>query len=207
MINCLFPSQIVDCDAQQHVGGRDAKVAPALIDRYAQAIVNRGFLIVTGGANGIGLAMGRHFAEHGMSVMLADIQPGPLDASVAGVELLSGLHFYDAAKYITMTNHAAIFYLVELSKKWFDALPPDLQQIVEKDAAATVTSFQSRALEIDNTAAKVWTDAGGELISLPADEQAELLKTLSSVGADISKEKPALAEAYKIVSEAAQRSQ
>jgi hypothetical protein len=45
------------------------------------------------------------------------------------------------------------------------------------------------------------------LISLPADEQAELLKTLSSVGADISKEKPALAEAYKIVSEAAQRSQ
>jgi TRAP-type C4-dicarboxylate transport system substrate-binding protein len=130
-----------------------------------------------------------------------------LDAAVAGVELLSGLHFYDAAKYITMTNHAAIFYLVEISKKWFDTLPPDLQQIVEKDAASTVTSFQARALEIDNTAAKVWTDAGGELINLPADEQAELLKTLSSVGADISKEKPALAEAYKIVSEAAQRSQ
>ena len=33
--------------------------------------------VVTGGANGIGLAMGRHFAEHGMKVMLADIQPEP----------------------------------------------------------------------------------------------------------------------------------
>jgi TRAP-type C4-dicarboxylate transport system substrate-binding protein len=139
--------------------------------------------------------------------VVAALQQGSLDASVAGVELLSGLHFYDAAKYITMTNHAAIFYLVEISKKWFDTLPPDLQQIVEKDAASTVTSFQSRANEIDNAAAKVWTDAGGELINLPADEQAELLKTLSSVGADISKEKPALAEAYKIVSDAAQRSQ
>jgi TRAP-type transport system periplasmic protein len=139
--------------------------------------------------------------------VMTALQQGSLDASVAGVELLSGLHFYDAAKYITMTNHAAIFYLVELSKKWFDTLPPDLQQIVEKDAASTVTSFQSRAIEIDNTAAKVWTDAGGELINLPADEQAGLLKTLSSVGADISKEKPALAEAYKIVSDAAQRSQ
>jgi len=139
--------------------------------------------------------------------VMTALQQGSLDASVAGVELLSGLHFYDAAKYITMTNHAAIFYLVELSKKWFDALPPDLQQIVEKDAAGTVTSFQQRAIEIDNAAAKVWTDAGGELINLPADEQAELLKTLSSVGADISKEKPALAEAYKIVSDAAQRSQ
>src|SRR5712691_6677864 len=39
--------------------------------------------VVTGGANGIGLAMGRHFAGHGMSVMLADIQSGPLDAAVA----------------------------------------------------------------------------------------------------------------------------
>ncbi len=41
--------------------------------------------VVTGGANGIGLAMGRHFAEHGMSVMLADIQSGPLDDAVANL--------------------------------------------------------------------------------------------------------------------------
>jgi TRAP-type transport system periplasmic protein len=141
------------------------------------------------------------------SDVMAAIQQGSLDATLAGVELLSGLHFYDAAKYITMTNHAAIFYLVEISKKWFDTLPPDLQQIVEKDAASTVTAFQKRADEIDAAAAKVWTDAGGEMISLPADEQAEMLKTLASVGADISKEKPALAEAYKMVSDAAHRAQ
>jgi NAD(P)-dependent dehydrogenase (short-subunit alcohol dehydrogenase family) len=41
--------------------------------------------VVTGGANGIGLAMGRHFAQHGMRVMLADIQPGPLEESVAAL--------------------------------------------------------------------------------------------------------------------------
>jgi NAD(P)-dependent dehydrogenase (short-subunit alcohol dehydrogenase family) len=41
--------------------------------------------VVTGAAGGIGLAMGRHFAAHGMRVMLADIQPGPLDAAVAGL--------------------------------------------------------------------------------------------------------------------------
>jgi NAD(P)-dependent dehydrogenase (short-subunit alcohol dehydrogenase family) len=41
--------------------------------------------VVTGGANGIGLAMGRHFAEHGMRVMLADIQPDPLAAAVEGL--------------------------------------------------------------------------------------------------------------------------
>ena len=36
--------------------------------------------------------------------VVAALQQGSLDASVAGVELLSGLHFYDAAKYITMTE-------------------------------------------------------------------------------------------------------
>jgi NAD(P)-dependent dehydrogenase (short-subunit alcohol dehydrogenase family) len=39
--------------------------------------------VVTGGANGIGFAMGRHFAQAGMKVMLADIQSGPLDDAVA----------------------------------------------------------------------------------------------------------------------------
>jgi NAD(P)-dependent dehydrogenase (short-subunit alcohol dehydrogenase family) len=38
--------------------------------------------VVTGGANGVGFAMGRHFAESGMKVMLADIQPGPLSDAV-----------------------------------------------------------------------------------------------------------------------------
>src|SRR5215467_1098286 len=37
---------------------------------------------VTGGANGIGLALGRAFAEAGMKVMLADIETDPLAAAI-----------------------------------------------------------------------------------------------------------------------------
>src|SRR6201987_4321961 len=186
------PSEVVAKSAIRHLADFKGKKIRIFASEFQSASFKRL------GATPVAMSPG--------DVMTA-LQQGSLDASVAGVELLSGLHFYDAAKYITMTNHAAIFYLVELSKKWFDALPPDLQQIVEKDAASTVTRFQQRANDIDSAAAKVWTDAGGELINLPADEQAELLKTLSSVGAAVSKEKPALAEAYKMVSDAAQRHQ
>ena len=139
------------------------------------------------------------------SDVLPAIQQGSLDAAVAGVELLAGMHFNDAAKYITMTNHAPIFFVVELSKKWIDSLPPDLQQIVERDANSVAADFKPRAVEILSAARKTWLDAGGELIDLPAAEEAEMLKTLASVGADVSRDKPALSAAYKTVSDAAQK--
>ena len=40
---------------------------------------------VTGGASGIGLALGRAFAEAGCKVMLADIEKAALDAAVASL--------------------------------------------------------------------------------------------------------------------------
>lgn len=46
-------------------------------------------------------------------------------------------------------------------------------------------------------------DGGGELISLPSDEQTDNLKTLASVDDDVSKAKPELSVAYQVVTEAA----
>ena len=40
---------------------------------------------VTGGASGIGLALGRAFAQAGMKVMLADVEAGALDAAVGNL--------------------------------------------------------------------------------------------------------------------------
>ena len=54
-------------------------------------------------------------------------------------------------------------------------------------------------------ARKSWVDSGGELISLPADDQASMMKALAGVGEDIAKTKPQLYEAYKVVTAAAQR--
>ena len=48
-------------------------------------------------------------------------------------------------------------------------------------------------------------DSGGELVSLPQDEQAQLMRMLASVGDDVSKAKPALRAAYQVVTEAATR--
>ncbi|HEY5063850.1 MAG TPA: TRAP transporter substrate-binding protein [Xanthobacteraceae bacterium] len=137
--------------------------------------------------------------------VLPAIQQGTLDGAAFGVQLLSGLHFYDSAKYVAMTSHSAIFIIVEISKKWHDSLPKDLQAIVDRDAAKEATAINPQALDILNGARKAWTDHGGELIALPADEQTKMLQTLVSVGDDVAAKKPLVKTDYEIVKEAAQK--
>ncbi len=43
----------------------------------------KGTAVITGGANGIGLALARAFGAEGMSVVLGDIEPATLSAAVA----------------------------------------------------------------------------------------------------------------------------
>jgi TRAP-type C4-dicarboxylate transport system substrate-binding protein len=137
--------------------------------------------------------------------VLPALQQGAIDAAVASSAVFSAFHYQDAAKYVTETGQPAIFAVVEISKKWYDTLPPDLQQIVDHTAAREDVAVNPQATEITENSLKVWTEGGGELIKLSPDEQSSLLELLSSVGADVSKEKPLLSDAYKIVSDAAAR--
>src|SRR5580700_862629 len=137
--------------------------------------------------------------------VLPALQQGAIDGSIAGIGPFVHLHFVDAAKYVTETNSPAIFIILEVSQKWYDSLPKDLQEIVDRDGAAVSKSIEPVALKMYQEQRKAWTDGGGELISLPREEQAELMRMLSSVGDDVSKTKPAVREAYEIVSDAAKR--
>ena len=137
--------------------------------------------------------------------VLPALQQGTIDGALAGMGPFTHMHFVDAAKYITMTNQPAIFLIVEINKKWYDSLPPDLQKIIDKDAAEQAVAIGPVAVDMRKKSEAAWTASGGEEINLPPDEQAQMMKALSSVGADVSKSDPQLAAAYKIVTDAAAR--
>jgi TRAP-type transport system periplasmic protein len=137
--------------------------------------------------------------------VLPALQDNALDGAVSSIAVFTTMHYQDAAKYVTETGQPAIFGIAEVSKKWFDSLPADLQQIVDKDAAAESVVINPWAIDFNVRARKAWVDSGGELISLPPDEQSAMLQTLASVGEDVSRAKPALSAAYQVITEAAQR--
>jgi TRAP-type C4-dicarboxylate transport system substrate-binding protein len=137
--------------------------------------------------------------------VLPAIQQGAIDGAITGISPIAHFHMVDAAKYVTDIGQPAIFIIGEVNKKWYDSLPKDLQQILNKDATAQSHAINPFAVNEGKSAAASYTSAGGQLIKLPPAEQAEMMKTLASVGTDVSKRDPALAAAYKIVADAAAR--
>jgi len=140
-----------------------------------------------------------------LAEVLPALQDNAVDGALGAVSIFSAMHYVEAARYVTEIGQPAIFAIVVVNKKWYGSLPADLQRIVDKDAAAESVAINPRADDVNSKARRAWVDGGGELISLPPDEQAAMLKIIASVGDQVASTKPQLNAAYKIVTEAAQR--
>ena len=137
--------------------------------------------------------------------VLPALQDNILDGAIAGTTVFATMHYQDAAKYVTEIGQPVIFGIVEISKKWYDGLPADLREIVDRAASAESVNINSWVVDFNAKARRDWISGGGELISLPAQEQSAMVNALASVGEDVSATKPELHSAYHIISEAAQR--
>jgi C4-dicarboxylate-binding protein DctP len=137
--------------------------------------------------------------------VLPGIQQGTIDGAVTGIGPVANFHMVDAAKFVTRTGQPAIFLIAVVNKKWFESLPKDLQEILERDAAAQALAINPFAVEEVREAEASFSSKGGELIALPPAELGQMMKTISSVASDVSGKNPALAAAYKIVADAAAR--
>jgi len=144
-----------------------------------------------------------------VAMTLADVLPalqqGAIDAALATITVYTTMQYQDAAKYVIETDQPYLNSIVVMSRKWLDSLPPDLQKIVREDAASVAKDIVPFVKEFFARQRQVWTEKGGELISLPGEEQAALTEKVSSVGYDLSKSKPELSETVKTVFESAKR--
>jgi TRAP-type transport system periplasmic protein len=136
--------------------------------------------------------------------VLPAIQQGAIDGALAAMTVYTTMHYWDASKYVTETGQPFIFSMAFLSKKWFDALPKDLQTIVDADAGKAAAEINPWEEAFYAKQRQVWAQHG-ELISLPPAEQAQMMKLLSGVGEDVTKGNPELHQAYSVFVDAVNR--
>jgi TRAP-type C4-dicarboxylate transport system substrate-binding protein len=137
--------------------------------------------------------------------VLPGIQQGTIDGSLSSMTVYTTMQFQDAAKYVLENDQPYINSIVVMSKRWLATLPPDLQKVVRDNGLKTSKEVIPWIKTFFADQYGVWKTRGGVLNRLPADEQAAMLKKVSTIGEDLSKDKPELNKAVKMMFEVANR--
>jgi TRAP-type transport system periplasmic protein len=144
-----------------------------------------------------------------VAMTLADVLPavqqGAIDGALATITVYTTMQYQDAAKYVLESDQPYLNSIIMMSKRWLASLPPDLQKIVRDDAAKVSKEIVPFVKEFFAKQRDVWKEKGGVLVSLPPEEQAALVAKVSTIGEDLSKDKPDLNKAVKLVFESAAR--
>jgi len=144
-----------------------------------------------------------------IAMTLADVLPalqqGAIDAALSSLPVYTTMQYQDAARYVVDIDQPYISSIIEMSRKWLDGLPPDLQKIVRDDAESVSRELVPCVKDFYAKQQQLWTEHGGELARLPEADNAALTAKISSIGFDLSKSKPDLNKAVATVFESAKR--
>ena len=144
-----------------------------------------------------------------IAMTLADVLPGlqqgAIDAALSSIAVYTTMQYQDAAKYVVDIDQPYISSIIEMSKKWLDGLPADLQKVVRNDAESVSKELVPFVKEFSTKQRQLWTEHGGELASLSEADKAALIAKVSSVAFDLSKSKPDLNKAVVTVFDSAKR--
>jgi TRAP-type C4-dicarboxylate transport system substrate-binding protein len=138
-----------------------------------------------------------------LSEVLPALQRGTIDGNRTGITIFTTFKYYDIVKYVTETHDAMITAIAMVSKSWYDKLPPDLQRLLMDEGEAVQKELFDWTVEANNKARALWTEKGGELIKLPAADQAEFTKRVATVGDEVVKSQPAIRPVYELLVESA----
>ena len=145
----------------------------------------------------------------GVPMSLGDVLPalqqGTIDGALGALQVFTALRYYDTAKYQNETGHSFVFSLATMSKRWFDTLAPDLQELVLTTAREVAAEVNPWEVDFLARQRKIWVDSGGVLDELPPAEKAELMAKTGTVGDDIVKTKPELQPMWTLLKAAVQR--
>jgi TRAP-type C4-dicarboxylate transport system substrate-binding protein len=141
-------------------------------------------------------ALGAIAAPMGLPEMITSLQNGVIDGTMSGISIFTNFNLQSVGKTLLETHDTLLVSFGAMSKPWLDKLQPGLSRIVITEARKLQP--WARQLAVDEVAElrQSWIDRGGEIVTLPARQQAELEKRLKPIGAEVTKDDPALKAFY-----------
>ena len=110
---------------------------------------------------------------------LPALQQGTIDGVTSVIGVFNAFRYYDTAPHILDTRLWALIAVAQISKVWFDKLPPDLQKAVRETGAKIepeMHKWQTARIKADR---ENWIKNGGKIATLAPAEQAEAQKRVA----------------------------
>ena len=143
-------------------------------------------MMATLGATGIPMPLGE---------VLPALQQGALDGVEASVTVFTTFKYYDVAKFHANKNHYFIAGMATVNKRWFDGLPPDIQQAVLEEGRAVQPEMLDWAKNFYQTGVGIWKEKTRDgWIELTADQHAAFRKRMEGVDAAMAERVPGIKE-------------
>jgi TRAP-type C4-dicarboxylate transport system substrate-binding protein len=142
-------------------------------------------------------ALGATAVPMGLPEMITSLQNGVIDGTMSGISIYTNFNLQNVGKTLLETHDTLLITFGALSKAWLDKMPPDLRQTVIAETRKLQPWGRQSALDEVVELRRRWIDRGGEIIKLPAAEQAELKKRLKPIGAAVTKDDPTLKAFYE----------
>ena len=117
--------------------------------------------------------------------VIAALQNGTVDGMLAGMPVLTPMKFYDVAKNVTEIHPSIVTSIQVVNKKWFDSLPVEVRTAMLEAGLRVDREAFSFASGLIERANKDWVANGGQLLKLPANEQAKMMADLKALGTQI----------------------
>jgi C4-dicarboxylate-binding protein DctP len=115
------------------------------------------------------------------------LQTGVVDGQENTTSNIYSQKMHEVQKYMTMTNHGYIGYVVVVNKKFWDGLPADIRAQLDKAMKeATAYGNGQSAKENDDALAEIKKAGKTEIISLTPEQDAAMRKAMDPVYADVA---------------------
>lgn len=134
-----------------------------------------------------------------LSEVVPQLQSGGIDGMLAGMPILTAFKFYDVAKNVTDLNFTQILSVALVNEAWFQSQTPEVQEAIRAAGRAAEESVFPWGVANLERANKVWTDNGGQILALPADQQQAMMTNFRKIGEEIVGADPAVKAEYDIL--------
>ncbi|OJY37087.1 MAG: hypothetical protein BGP06_19770 [Rhizobiales bacterium 65-9] len=133
------------------------------------------------------------------------MQNKTIDGAISGLTVYTGFKYYDVAKAMTALPGSVIIAPIVANSGFLKSLGPDLEKVVREEAMNAENAIVPWGVADEAAALEVWRKNGGEVFTLPADEQKKYIDNVVSILPIVYAANPNFKADYEVLLAAAQR--